>query len=190
MTRKSKLLILAIFALIGGGAAYFGAGMTNSEGQVEASDAIEASDDYTRLAMEADDRQTLLTLSGGPDGTEITLTERALMAMPHVYIKTKNEFVDDVTTFSGPLARDVMALLDVDGSSVVLTAVNDYSVEVPLEDFVKYDVVFAMAADGERFSRRDKGPLWVIYPMSDFPELQDPVYNARLIWQLVKVELK
>ena len=131
-----------------------------------------------------------LTVVNSINGTEMTLTDEALMALPQATINTENEFVDGMTSFVGPLGRDVVALVGEGGSMVVLTAVNDYAVEVPLEDFINYDVVFAMSANGEMFSRRDKGPIWVVYPMSDHAELQDPVYNARLIWQLVKVEIK
>ncbi len=140
-----------------------------------------------RLAMAQD---TMLTVTNTVTGTEVILSEAELMAFPQVTIHTENEFVDQMTAFSGPLGRDVLAAAGEGGSTVVLTAVNDYAVEVPIEDFTKYDVVFAMSADGEKFSRRDKGPIWVVYPMSEHAELQDPVYNARLIWQLVKVEIK
>jgi len=133
--------------------------------------------------------ETVLTLVNAMTGTEITLTEAELMALPHATIETENEFVDGMTRFTGPLGRDLVALLGGGGSTVVLTAVNDYAVEVPVEDFNTYDVVFAVSADEVRFSRRDKGPVWVVYPMSDNRELQDPVYNARLIWQLVRMEL-
>ena len=135
-------------------------------------------------------QEAMLTLVNAMEGTEIVLSEAEVMALPQAAIDTENEFVNGMTRFEGPLGRDVLALLGAGGSTVVLTAVNDYAVEVPVEDFEKYDVVFAMSADGQAFSRRDKGPIWVVYPMSDHAELRDPVYNARLIWQLVKVELK
>jgi len=51
-------------------------------------------------------------------------------------------------------------------------------------------VIFATSQDGIKFSLRDKGPIWVIYPMTDNRKLQDRVYNDRLIWQLVKVSVK
>jgi hypothetical protein len=135
-------------------------------------------------------QETMLTVINTLTGVEAVLTEDDLKAVPQATVNTENEFVDAMTAFDGPLGRDVLALVGEGGSIVVLTAVNDYAVEVPIEDFINYDVVFAMSADGEVFSRRDKGPIWVVYPMSDHTELQDPVYNARLIWQLVKVEVK
>ncbi len=135
-------------------------------------------------------QETMLTLVNSITGVEIELSEAELLALPQATIHTENEFVDAMTAFEGPLGRDLVALLGEGGTTVVLTAVNDYAVEVPLEDFMTYDVVFAHSANGTRFSLRDKGPIWAVYPMSDHSELQDPVYNARLIWQLVKVELK
>ncbi|HSG35732.1 MAG TPA: oxidoreductase, partial [Sphingomonadaceae bacterium] len=72
----------------------------------------------------------------------------------------------------------------------IFVAANDYKVEIPLEDFVRYDVIFATSMNGDRLSLRDKGPIWIIYPMSDHRELRDPAYNQRLIWQLVRIELE
>ena len=46
----------------------------------------------------------------------------------------------------------------------------------------------AMQADGVPLARREKGPLWLMYPISDQADLQDPIYIHRLIWQLEKVE--
>jgi len=135
-------------------------------------------------------QETMLTVINTLTGEQVMLSAADLMAVPQATVNTENEFVDAMTAFEGPLGRDVLALVGEGGSIVVLTAVNDYAVEVPLKDFMNYDVIFAMSADGEVFSRRDKGPIWVVYPMSDHAELQDPVYNARLIWQLVKVEIK
>ncbi|HIP24804.1 MAG TPA: hypothetical protein EYG79_14605 [Rhodobacteraceae bacterium] len=135
-------------------------------------------------------QEAMLTVINSVNGTEVVLSEEDVTALTQATVNTENEFVDAMTAFKGPLGRDVLALVGADAGTVVLTAVNDYAVEVPYEDFINYDVVFAMSADGEQFSRRDKGPIWVVYPMSDHSELQDPVYNARLIWQLVKVEIK
>ena len=135
-------------------------------------------------------QDAILTVTNLGNGAEVMLTQEDVTALAQASVNTENEFVDAMTTFEGPLGRDVLALVGAESGMVVLTAVNDYAVEVPFDDFINYDVVFATSADGEQFSRRDKGPIWVVYPMSDHSELQDPVYNARLIWQLVKVEIK
>ena len=125
----------------------------------------------------------VLTLSDAATGIVVELSEDDLLALEQAVIVTENEFVDGEAEFSGPLARDVIALLD--NPEIVtfrLVAVNEYTVEVPVSDFIEYDVIFALFQDGQRFSSRDKGPIWVIYPMSDHTELQDRIYNDRLIW--------
>ena len=133
--------------------------------------------------------EVYLRLTNGSDGAVVELTEDDLLAMEQFTVFTENEFVDGLAEFTGPLARDVIALLNApEIETLKLTAVNDYAVEVPMSDLLDYDVIFAMAQNGTRFSIRDKGPIWVIYPMSENVELQDRVYNDRLIWQLVKVD--
>jgi len=120
-----------------------------------------------------------------------TLFETDMLALPQVTVTTENEFIDGLAEFSGPLARDVVALLGPgDFDTVTLKAANDYSVDVPLDDFLQYDVIFAMFQNGERLSPRDKGPIWVIYPMSEHKELRDRIFNDRLIWQLIAISVK
>lgn len=125
------------------------------------------------------------------DAPEVRLTEEEILAMPQTTVRTETEFTDGVTEFSGPLARHVAALVGIeDATTVHFVAANDYSVDVPVKDIVDYDVILATHANGRRLSRRGKGPLWVMYPLSDHRELQDPDYNRRLIWQLTTMELQ
>lgn len=137
--------------------------------------------------------ETLLTINRSVNGLSdvIELSRSELQQLDQIELRTENEFVDGLTTFTGPLARDV---LDSVGrgvqNTVLLTAANDFQVEIPITDFDNYDVVFALSANGETLSPRDKGPIWVIYPMSQHNELQDPVFNARLIWQLVRIDIR
>jgi hypothetical protein len=44
--------------------------------------------------------------------------------------------------------------------------------------------------DGARLSRRDMGPIWIVYPRDEFPELQLETVNARWIWQLTELEVR
>ena len=130
-----------------------------------------------------------VAVSGGDVVKTFTLDE--LKALGEVEIRTSNEFVDGERLFRGPLVRDVLrASKAAESSRVWLTAANDYQVEVDPKEFFDYDAILALSMDGQPLSRRDKGPIWVIYPMSDNAELRDPVYNSRLIWQLVKLEYR
>ena len=131
--------------------------------------------------------ESALTLSRGSKTIELTLEE--LAALPQVTLVTENEFTDRRVAYRGPLMRDVLAQFGLDHAEAVrLIAANDYFVDIPTGDFRTYDAILAMQADGKPLSRRDKGPLWLMYPISDHAELNDPVYFRRLIWQVVRIE--
>ncbi|MFO1143281.1 MAG: molybdopterin-dependent oxidoreductase [Amaricoccus sp.] len=125
----------------------------------------------------------------GADSQTLDLSLEELAALPQMTVKTENEFSDGMVTYKGPLVRDVLAKLGLDKlDQVRLIAANDYYVDIPTDDFVKYDAILAMEANGERLSRREKGPLWLMYPISDHAELKDPIYMRRLIWQVVRIQ--
>ena len=114
-----------------------------------------------------------------------------LDSIPQTTILTENDFIDGTKMFTGPLVRDLLqGATPETASQVILIAVNDYQVEVPIEDFFDYDVILATRMAGALLSVRDKGPIWVVYPMSEHPELRDNIYNSRLIWQLRRLEVE
>ena len=130
---------------------------------------------------------TALTLSRETRTVELSLED--LAALPQVTVVTENEFSDGKIAYRGPLARDVLAQVGLDREEAVrFVAANDYYVDIPTGDFRDYDAILAMEADGKPLSRREKGPLWLMYPISDHAELNDPIYLRRLIWQVVRIE--
>jgi hypothetical protein len=129
--------------------------------------------------------------STDPGQSEHEFTDADLLALPQRTVRTRTEFTDGVVEFVGPLARDAIGHFDIAGAtSLHLVAANDYSIDIPISDILEYDVILAMEANGKRLSIRDKGPIWLMYPLDDHPELQDAVYNARLIWQLTFIEIR
>lgn len=133
---------------------------------------------------------TVINPTLGPDASkEFSRAELKELAQ-HSY-QTTTEWTDGSPVFSGPLAREVIASVGVgDATTAIMIAANDYSIEIPIEELMKYDVILATAVDGKRLSLRDKGPIWVMYPRDHHQELQDPAFNGRMIWQMVRIELK
>lgn len=133
--------------------------------------------------------QAILTVTNSESSATYTIEE--LLAMPQTTVVTKNDYVDDLTTFQGPSLRSVLNDMDVDRTAnLKMVALNDFTSEVPAGDAFTYDVILAVLRDGEVMSVRDKGPIWVIYPMDDYPELQDDVFNGRLVWQLKSISVE
>ena len=61
-----------------------------------------------------------------PERPEVRLTEAELLALPQTTLRTHTEWTDGKVEFVGPLARDVVEIVGVDGASIAhLTAAND-----------------------------------------------------------------
>jgi hypothetical protein len=120
-----------------------------------------------------------------------TYTAEDLLALEQTVVVTKNDYVDNETTFVGPRLSTLLKEFDLaEGDEIFVTALNDYRTVIPAAEALNYDVIVAVLMNGEPMNIRDKGPFWVIYPMSDHPELREPVFNDRLIWQLASINLE
>jgi len=122
------------------------------------------------------------------DGNELKLDKEQLNKFDFVSTKTITRWTDGISVFKGPLVRDVLQAAGINSGSISAVAFNEYFIEIPFEDFIKYDVIIAMERDGVPLTVRSKGPLWVIYPWSDFQELNKDEYYSRSIWQLVQLK--
>ena len=72
-----------------------------------------------------------------------------------------------MVAYRGPLVRDVLAMLGLDRLETVrFVAANDYFVDIPTEDFRDYEVDPGDGGRRRQLSRREKGPLWLMYPIS------------------------
>lgn len=147
---------------------------------------------FSGAAAAQDGASLLITAEGGGD---YLLTEDAILALPQVILKTHTVWTEGLQTFEGPLARDVLGAAGVNAESLVgktatLHASNDYTIEIPAEDFILYDVIIAKKMNGISMTLRDKGPYWVIYPRDEVGELTDSRFDHRWVWQLAKIKVE
>nr|WP_018936118.1 molybdopterin-dependent oxidoreductase [Thioalkalivibrio sp. ALJ24] len=124
------------------------------------------------------------------DGDRALLDRAMLDRLPQRELETSTVVTDGVNRFEGFLMRDLLEALGAEGAEVVATALNDYIVDIPMEDFHDYDVIVAHTQDGEALTPRDKGPLWIVYPRDDHAELDDIRYDYRWVWQLEHLEVR
>ena len=107
-----------------------------------------------------------------------------LASLDRYTLATETSVTDGINHFEGFLLRDLLDWAEAEGEQVTATALNDYIVEIPMDDFYRYDVLAATHMDGKQLTARDKGPLWIVYPRNDHSELQDIRYDYRWVWQL------
>ena len=105
---------------------------------------------------------------------------------------TPTNWTKEPATFEGVL---LSALLDVVGAdpaatSLKLTALNDYENPAPIADGRKLPVMLALKREGEYMSRRDRGPIWMIYPQHAYPEVGQREYLSRWVWQLKAITVE
>ena len=105
-------------------------------------------------------------------------------------LTTSTAWTDGTPEFAGVLARDVLRAVGARGTVVTATALNDYSIDIPISDVETYRVLFALTMNGVELTVRDKGPIWIVYPRDDHGELQNPTSDEKWIWQLSRLDIR
>lgn len=136
----------------------------------------------------------LLTVAGNianTNGRGVADFDRAMLEDLHQYnVTMKTPWTDGEVSFQGFQVRDLMAMVGAEGREVVATALNDYSASIPFEDFAERDVLIAMEMNGEPMRVRDKGPLWIIYPVDPGTGELTVVDRDRMVWQLRQLTIQ
>ncbi len=144
-------------------------------------------------ALERPTGPVVLTVAGRlrltNEGDRSDFDMAMLEALPQTSFSTRTPWYPQARRFTGPLVRDVMAAVGAQGTTLRLIALNDYRVDMPMDDVQRHDVVLARLLDDRPMAVRDKGPLFVIYPFDARPELRSAAYYARSAWQLRTIEV-
>lgn len=143
-------------------------------------------------ARAQDSAEVILTVSGAvtATGADADFDMAELRALPAISFETTTTWTEGVTRFTGvPLA----ALLDAAGATgtvIEAIALNNYSVSIPVDSLDRDTPIIAYEMDGATFSRRDKGPLWIVYPYDESERYRNELIYGRSIWQLRTLSVK
>lgn len=105
-------------------------------------------------------------------------------------VTTSTPWTEGKPVFEGVLIRDLLRRVGGGGDTVTPVAINDYKIDIPRAELEKYPVLLAYRMNGEPLRVRDKGPLWIIYPRDDFPELDTKPIQSRWVWQVKELRLR
>lgn len=138
--------------------------------------------------------KVILTVSGNIENTNrpgaADFDLEMLEALGTETLSTTTSWTDGIQEFSGVLLRKVMATVGARGKTVEAIALNDYTYDIEIEDFSKFPVILATKRNGRILKVRDKGPLWIIYPLDDFTEQDQDQIELRMVWQLRQLIVK
>lgn len=145
------------------------------------------------LALDDVSGDVLLTISGDIGTTnagDTAVFDLALLeALPQRRFTTTTIWTEGTHEFTGVSLNDLMAAVGAGGTNLKASAINDYSVDIPMSDAVAGGAMVAYRMDGKPMSVRDKGPLWVVYPFDDNPDYQSESVYSRSIWQLDRLQV-
>lgn len=148
----------------------------------------------TLFALEQPTERIILTVSGSITNTnraDSALFDRKMLSqLPQKSITTRTPWSEGKHTYTGFSPEEFFKLIGIQGDNLSLTALNDYTVEIPVVDFVSVGAIFATHMDGVPMTIRNKGPIMVIYPFDDNPKLKIETYFGRSIWQVTEMTVR
>ncbi|SLN16708.1 Oxidoreductase molybdopterin binding domain protein [Pseudoruegeria aquimaris] len=137
--------------------------------------------------------EVILTVSGAIGTTNAEGAARfdlaMLMEMEKQEFTTTTIWTDTADTYTGVALKTLLDELDAQGTTIKASAINDYTIEIPVDSLTDSYPIVAYHRNGEEMPVRNKGPLWVIYPYDSSKELQSEVIYSRSIWQLDRLEV-
>jgi len=145
------------------------------------------------LSLAAPSGPVLLEVDGAISHTNVA--ERAifdremLTNLDWVEVDCYTSFTQGLQRFAGPTLMSLLETVGANGVMLHATAINDYSVEIPLSHAKLHGVILAMEHNGTPMRVRDKGPIWVVYPLKE-REAQSKKFDTEMIWQLARLTVQ
>jgi len=109
---------------------------------------------------------------------------QALDALSQSSIVTSTPWTEGPQTFTGPTLETLSSLVDISVRHALLHALNDFTADVPSEDWTSLGIVLATRIDGRVPRVYEKGPYWLMYPVDSLPQPLEQKYLSRMIWQV------
>lgn len=146
------------------------------------------------FALDKPTGPVVLTIHGAlahpNDGKDATFDLSMLEGLASRTGTMATPWTEGKTSFSGPLLSAILEAAGASGKALRVSALNDYSAEIPIDDALKLKTILATRMNGKPMSVRDKGPLFLIYPFDINPELYNEKYFSRSVWQIQAIEVE
>lgn len=149
---------------------------------------------HAESGISSNNKEVVLEITGkisvASQGDVALIDRQTINTLPQKQIITTNHLTETPVTYRGPLFRDVLNLVGASGDSVLVTAWDEYMAEINLSDLNKYDVILATHENDQQLTIEGKGPLFVVFPFSDNPEIRNDLYYNKSVWQIKRIEVQ
>jgi hypothetical protein len=137
----------------------------------------------------SDDVVLTLTLAAdaGHSARQVDITRQSLMSLPRSDFVTKTIWTNGPQRFAGVWLSDFLDHFDVTSGTIALQAINDYWVEIPVDEINRGEALIAYERNGQPMTQRSKGPLWLVYNYDADPAFRTETIYTRSVWQLDRI---
>lgn len=126
---------------------------------------------------------TILIVSDN-SGRSVNYDLAALEALDSTTLTTHTPWTDGEQRFTGVRASVLLAAARASGTTVRALTLNDYETSMSVRDLTDYHAIIAYKRNGEYITIRDKGPLWIIFPLDYFTGLDSLKAEQKMAWHL------
>jgi hypothetical protein len=128
-------------------------------------------------------------LSGETAAAGHPVTRAVLEALSQESYVTATVWTDGAHRFSGVLLAVFLDWLGASDCGVEIVALDGYVITIPAGDIAAEAPLLATRIDGSPISRRDRGPVWLVYPYDRAPRFRTEIALARSVWQIDYITL-
>lgn len=114
---------------------------------------------------------------------------KGLDSLPQTSFTTKTPWTPEAK-FEGVLLSVLLDRLGATGKTAVSYALNDYVIEIPLQNLTDDGPLLATRMNGATMPVQKFGPIFVVYRFDTHPEWRNNAIYARCIWQLQKMVIR
>jgi hypothetical protein len=138
-----------------------------------------------------------LALDVNGDIANVTDSERGVYHFSAADLKKLPEYTIETSTnwtrrekWQGPRLSDVLAVVGARGRSIRVYAYDDFRQDIPLSMIEKYQPVLAYKENGVNLRLDNFGPLFIVFPRDQHPELSQIVNMRRFVFQIRRIEVQ
>lgn len=137
--------------------------------------------------------RVVLTVTGDVEHTNgdgrAEFDRSMLEALDWREITTFTTFTEGPRVFAGPTLASVLDATGARGAQITATAINDYAVTFQALLARDHLALLAMDMDGKPMRIRDKGPIWIVFPLAE-TQLSDAPFDHEMVWQLARLHIE
>jgi len=129
------------------------------------------------------------TQTDGQKNDVIELNLDSLTKLKATTFTTDQPWTNEPREYTGVRIDTLLKHIGASSAEFEALASNDYQFTLTDIDFEKYPIIIAYKIDGEFLDYRKLGPLLIVFPFNDYPELLTEKNKAASVWQLTEIRI-